>query len=38
MVNLAAGGTVEIYVQNYQTSVAVDSFPAKTFFEVQQIR
>lgn len=38
MVNLAAGGTVEIYVENYQTPVDIDSFPGKTFFEVQQIR
>lgn len=38
MVNLAAGGTVEIYVQNYQPTVAIDSFATKTFFEVQQIR
>ena len=38
MVNLAAGGTVEIYVQNYQPTVAIDSFAGKTFFEVQQIR
>lgn len=38
MVNLAVGGYVEIYVQNYQTGVAVDSFPAKTFFEIQSVR
>ncbi len=38
LVNLAAGGFVEIYVQNYQTGVAVDSFPAKTFFEIQKVR
>lgn len=38
MVNLAVGGYVEIYVQNYQTGVVVDSFPAKTFFEVQRVR
>jgi hypothetical protein len=38
MVNLAAGGTVEIYVQNYETAVNIDSFPTKSFFEVQQIR
>jgi len=38
MVNLAAGGTVEIYVQNYQPTVNIDSFPTKSFFEVQQIR
>jgi len=38
IVNLAVGGYVEVYVQNYQSSVNVDSFPTKTFFEVQQIR
>jgi hypothetical protein len=38
IVNLAAGGYVEVYVQNYQGSVNIDSFPTKTFFEVQQIR
>jgi hypothetical protein len=38
MVNLAAGGFVEIYVQNYQNGVQADRFPTKTFFEVAQIR
>lgn len=38
VVNLAVGGYVEIYVQNYQGGVDVDSFPTKTYFEVQQIR
>ncbi len=35
-VNLAVGGTVEIYVENYQPSVNIDSFSAKTYFEIQQ--
>lgn len=35
-VNLAVGGTIEIYVENYQTSVNIDSFSAKTYFEIQQ--
>jgi hypothetical protein len=38
VVNLAVGGYVEVYVQNYQGGVDVDSFPSKTYFEVQQIR
>ncbi|TDP61760.1 beta strand repeat-containing protein [Flavobacterium dankookense] len=37
-VNLAIGGTIEIFAENYQTSVNVDAFPAKTFFEIIQIR
>lgn len=38
MVNLNAGGFVEIYIQNYQIGVQVDSFAGKSFFEVSQIR
>lgn len=38
LVSLAAGGTVEIYVENYQPAVDIDSFIGKTFFEVTQIR
>lgn len=38
IVNLASGGFVEIFVQNFQPGVELDSFSGKTFFEVQQIR
>ena len=38
MVNLTAGDTIEIYVENYETTVEIDSFTGKSFFEVQQIR
>jgi len=38
IVNLAAGGYVEIYIENYQSSVNVDSYSGKTFFEVKQIK
>ncbi|MBC7606600.1 MAG: hypothetical protein H7199_06555 [Burkholderiales bacterium] len=39
-VNLAIGGYVEIYAENYETIIPmnIDSFSGKTFFEVQQIR
>ena len=35
-VNLLVGGTIEIYIENYENSVNIDSFSGKTFFEVQQ--
>ena len=38
IVQLNATDYVEIYVQNYQVGVEIDSFPSKTFFEVQQVR
>ncbi len=38
VVNLAAGGFVEIFAENYQATVNLDAFPGKTFFEVRQIR
>lgn len=38
LVNLAIGNTVEIYVENYQGAVDLDSFIGKTFFEIEQIR
>lgn len=39
-VNLAIGGYVEIYAENYETTIPmnIDSFSGKTFFEIQQIR
>lgn len=37
-VNLATNDYVEIYVENYQTTVNIDSYSGKTFFEVHQIR
>jgi len=37
-VNLAIGGYVEVFVENYQTPVSIASYAGKTFFEVQQIR
>jgi trimeric autotransporter adhesin len=38
IVNLAVGGYVEIFAENYQTPVDIDAFSGKTFFEVRQIR
>ncbi len=38
IVNLDAGGFVEIFVLNFQTGVQIESSSGKTFFEVQQIR
>ncbi len=38
VIYLTAGDYVEIYAENYQFGVTLDSFPAKTFFEVRQIR
>ena len=38
IVNLAVGGYVEIFVENYQNSVAIDSYSGKTFFEIRQIK
>lgn len=38
IVNLAANDYVEIFVENYQTSVIIDSFLSKTFFEVHRIK
>lgn len=37
-VNLAVSDYVEIFVENYQTTVNIDSYSGKTFFEVHQIR
>ena len=37
-VNLAVNDYVEIFVENYQASVNIDSFTGKTYFEVHQIR
>lgn len=36
--SLTSGGYVEIFVENYQNSVAIDSFSGKTFFEITQIK
>lgn len=38
LVNLAVGGYVEIYVENYQAGVSIDGFSGKTYFEIQQVR
>ena len=38
MVNLPAGAYVEIFAENYQAGVDIDSFSGKSFFEVQRIR
>ena len=38
VVNLAVGGYVEIFAENYQNAVTIDSFSGKSFFEVKQIR
>jgi hypothetical protein len=38
VVNLAIGGYVEIFAENYQTPIAIDSFSGKTFFEIKQIK
>jgi hypothetical protein len=35
---LTAGDYVEIYAENYQSGVTLDSYSAKTYFEVKQIR
>ncbi len=37
-VYLAIGEYVEIFAENYQSSVAIDSYSGKTFFEVTEIR
>lgn len=38
IVFLNAGEDVEIYAENYQAGVTIDSYSGKTFFEVKQIR
>ena len=38
VVNLAVGGYVEIFVENYQALAQIDSFAGKTYFEVRQVR
>jgi trimeric autotransporter adhesin len=38
IVNLAVGGYVEIFAENYQTGVQIDSFSGKSYFEVKQLR
>ena len=38
IVYLNAGQYIEIFAENYQSGVTIDSFPGKTFFEVKQIR
>lgn len=38
LANLQVGDFVEVFVENYQTGVSVDSFFGKTVFEIQQIR
>jgi hypothetical protein len=35
---LTAGDYVEVYAENYQSGVTIDSFSGKTFFEVKQLR
>lgn len=38
MVQLAVGGYVEIFAENFASGVTIDSYSGKTAFEVQQIR
>jgi hypothetical protein len=38
MVYLNIGDYVEIFAENYQAGVTLDSFSGKTFFEVRQIK
>ncbi|HLP64330.1 hypothetical protein [Flavobacterium sp.] len=38
IVNLAVGGYVEIFAENYQTGVQIDSFSGKSYFEVKQLK
>ena len=38
IVSLTAGDYIEIYAENYQTGVNIDSYSGKTYFEVKQIR
>ena len=38
IVSLTAGDYIEIFVENYQSSVNLDSYSGKTYFEVRQIR
>lgn len=38
IVQLAVGDYIEIYAENYQTGVNIDSYSGKTYFEVKQIR
>ena len=38
IVSLTAGDYIEVYVENYQSGVNIDSYSGKTYFEVRQIR
>jgi hypothetical protein len=38
IVSLTAGDYIEIYAENYQSGVNIDSYSGKTYFEVKQIR
>jgi trimeric autotransporter adhesin len=38
IVNLPVGGYVEIFAENYQAGVQIDSFAGKSYFEVKQLR
>ncbi|WP_298224545.1 hypothetical protein [Flavobacterium sp.] len=38
VVYLTAGQYIEIFAENYQAGVNIDSYPGKTYFEVKQIR
>ena len=38
LVYLIVGDFIEIYVENYQSGVTIDSYSGKTYFEVKQIR
>lgn len=38
IVYLTAGDYIEIFAENYQSSVNIDAYSGKTFFEVRQIR
>ncbi len=38
IVSLSAGDIIEIYAENYQSGVYIDSYSGKTYFEVKQIK
>ena len=38
IVYLTIGDYIEIFAENYQSSVSIDSYSGKTYFEVKQIR
>ena len=38
IISLVAGDYIEIYAENYQSSVNIDSYSGKTYFEVKQLK